>query len=72
MQADQGDTVMELCELAVERFKLKHGELAHSITKRFTAPYISNSNGSVDRAIRVIRDQVRVMLGFLVHKFGIV
>ena len=69
LQSDQEDTVMKICELAAERFRFKGGDLAHSITTRFTAPYSSNSNGSVERAIRLIRDQVRVMFGSLVHKY---
>ena len=72
LQSDQEDTVMKICELAAERFMFKDGRKAHSVTTRFTAPYSSISNGSVERAIRLIRDQVRVMFGHLVHKYKIV
>ena len=72
LQSDQEDTVMRICELAAERFLFKSGKLAHSITTRATSPYSSNSNGSVERAIRLIHDQSRVMFGALVHKFNTV
>ena len=72
LQSDQESTVQKICTLAAERFYFKDGAKAMSIRTRTTAPHSSNSNGSVERAIRSIRDQARVMFGYLTHKYGMI
>ena len=44
---------------------------AMATNTRVTSPQSSNSNGSVERAIRLIRDQLRVMLGHITHKLNV-
>ena len=56
LQSDQESTVQKICTLAAERFYFKDGTKAMSIRTRTTAPHSSNSNGSVERAIRLIND----------------
>ena len=72
LQSDSETTVQTICKLAAERFKFEDETKAAQITTRVTSPHSSKSNGSVEAAIRVIRDQLRVMFGFLTHKFNIV
>ena len=43
-----------------------------AINTRVTSPHSSNSSGSVERAIRLIRDQLRVMFGHITHKLNVV
>ena len=72
LQSDSETTVQTICKLAAERFKFEDDTKAAQITTRVTSPHSSKSNGSVERAIRLIRDQLRVMFGYLTHKFNIV
>ena len=53
-----------------ERFINLKATWATQINARFIAPHSSNSNGSVERAIRMVRDQCRVMYGAITHRFN--
>ena len=64
-------TVQTICKLAAERFTFEKNLQAISINTRVTSPHSSNSNGSVERAIRLIGDQLRVMLGYSMHMFNV-
>ena len=72
LQSDSETTVQTICKLAAERFKFENDSKATLITTRVTSPHSSNSNGSVERAIRLIRDQLRVMFGYITHRFNII
>ena len=72
LQSDGETTVQTICKLAAERFTFENQAKAISTNTRITSPYSSNSNGSVERAIRLIRDQLRVMFGCIAHKFNVV
>ena len=69
LQCDQEASLMRLIEGVAERFINFKATWATQITARFTAPHSSNSNGSVERAIRMVRDQCRVMYGAITHRF---
>ena len=69
LQCDSEASLMKLVEGVAERFVNFKGTKATQINARFTAPHSSNSNGSVERAVRLVRDQVRVMFGALTHRF---
>ena len=62
------EKVPNLVDTVAERFTSLEGPSVYNIVGRYTPPYTSNANGSVERAIRLIRDQLRVMFGSLCHK----
>ena len=68
LQCDGESTLMYLVQGVSDRITTEEGS-SFNIRARFTAPYSSNSNGTVERAIRLIRDQIRVVVGYLSHKY---
>merc|ERR1711942_255658 len=72
IQCDGESTLKSLIDAVVDRYTPAEGQPAIQINARYTAPHSSNSNGSVERAIRLLRDQTRVMFGYITHKFGII
>ena len=68
IQCDGESTLKYLVETVVERFTSREGPNVYSITGRYTSAYTSNSNGSVERAVRLVRDQLRVMFGAICHR----
>ena len=69
IQCDGESTLKYLVETVTERFTTREGPNVYTITGRYTSAYTSNSNGSVERAVRLVRDQMRVMFGAICHKF---
>ena len=63
LQCDGESTLISLVETVADRFTSREGPNVYRIIGRYTSSYTSNSNGSVERAIRLIRDQLRVMFG---------
>ena len=68
LQCDGESTLRYLVDTVAERFTSAKGPNPYNITGRYTSAYTSNSNGSAERAIRLVRDQLRVMFGALCHK----
>ena len=69
LQCDSEASIWLLAQGVAERFQNKVGDTPYAITTRHIAPGASNSNGSVERAVRIVRDQIRVLAGHFRHKF---
>ena len=72
LQGDCESTIIKVLELTAERFNFKGGEKARSVRVRTTSGYSSNSQGSIERVVRLLRDQIRVMFGAICHKYDMV
>ena len=72
LQGDCESTIIKVLELTAERFNFRGGEKARSVRVRTTSGYSSNSQGSIERVVRLVRDQIRVMFGAICHKYDMV
>ena len=71
LQCDGESTIWYLIEGIAARFPNLEGTSMYTITARQIAPSTSNANGSVERSIRIVRDQIRVIMGHLTDRLGI-
>ena len=62
---------MYLVQDIADRSNDNKGTSPQNVTARFIAPGSSNANGSVEGAVSIIRDQLRVMDGTLTLRFDI-
>ena len=69
LQGDCEASVMKLIEDVSGRFVSLKDTQATQVSILFSASLSSNSHGSVERAIRIVRGQCRVMYGALTHRF---
>ena len=72
LQCGGESTLISLIARLADHLAPNEGSAIVQINATYTSPHSSNSNGSVERAIRLIRDQLRVMFGHITHKLNVV